>query len=121
QSQIVFYGSPFVGKLPQLERNDNAFQDHGRAKARSQAEKEHRAAAIASQRLHGSIINDPHGTPEGGFEIETDPALCKVTRLGDRPIEANPPGVTDRHEVIFPVFRQLFYVGNHGPGSQVWT
>src|SRR6266850_3093040 len=79
------------------------------------------AASVASQRLHSRIIDDPHRAPECAFEIETYPALCEVSGLGDRPIETDQPGVTDGHQLIFPVFSQLFHAGNHGLGSQLWT
>src|SRR5262249_26668028 len=88
---------------------------------RSEAQKEHRAAPVASQRLHGCIIDDLHRTLKGRFEVETDPALSKVSRLHDRPIGADQSGVTDGHRVVFPVFSELFHGRNHGLGSQVWT
>src|SRR5262249_47352599 len=107
--------------LSELERNDKSFHNHCRTKACSEAQKEHRAAPVASQCLHGRIIDDPYRTLEGGLEIETYPALCKVAGLSDRPIEADRPGIPDGHHVILPVFSQFFHAGNHGLRSQFWA
>jgi hypothetical protein len=69
---------PLVRQVGNLHRRHDALDDHGRAKSRSQAQKQHFAALVAAQRLHGRVIDDLHGTTEGAREIEPDPAASKV-------------------------------------------
>src|SRR6516162_4342055 len=105
--------------MGQLDGNQYAFRDQGRAKSGSEAQKEHRSATVASQRLHGCIIDDFHRTLESSFEIKTYPTFCEVTRLASWPIEADLPGIADGYHVIFPVSGELLHDRNHAPGSQL--
>ena len=53
-------GSAGVGQIAELEWQDVAIPDQGRAQTGAEPEKKHAAAAITSERLHGGVVDDPN-------------------------------------------------------------
>src|SRR5262249_40688348 len=85
---------------------------------RSKAQKEDLAALVASQRLHGGIVDDLHGTTECLCKIEPDPSASEVVWFGNRPAVENRPGIADRDPVIRPPSGELLDSRQHPPGGQ---
>src|SRR5262249_4965596 len=98
-------------------RLDDAFYDHGRSQPGPQTEKQHLAAVVAAQRLHGGVVDDFDGAAEGSAEIEPDPAAPEIVRFRHRPPADHPAGVADRGGIEFAAFRQLLDGIDHAPGS----
>ena len=73
--------------MSQFHRRDDAIEDHAVAQPRAQAEEQHAPALIAAERLHRSVVDDPHRLAESACEVEPQPALPEVHRLlGDSAI-----------------------------------
>src|SRR5262245_22891362 len=102
----------------QLHRLDNPIDDHGGAQAGAQAQEEHFASLVASQGLHGGIIDDLDGTTKRGLKIESYPTSCQVVRLHNRPATAHDPWIAYRHHVILPVAVEFYDSCIHVFGSQ---
>ena len=64
-----------------LRNYDGLADDHGGAQAGSQAKKQHAPALVAAKRLHGSVIDQLHGSPKPLLVIEIHPALAQIVRL----------------------------------------
>src|SRR5262245_63928807 len=79
-AHIVLVGALSVWLVAQLHGRHDAVCDQSGAEPGAQAQKEQHAALIAPQRLHGRIIDELDGAPEGSFEIKPDPDR-KSTRL----------------------------------------
>src|SRR5262249_27911096 len=80
-SHIFLIGGPFVGQMAKLHRFDDAVDNHRRSKPRAQAKEQHLAAFVTSQSLHRGIVNQPHGQPKRGLEIEPLPPPPEIVRL----------------------------------------
>src|SRR5262249_24882225 len=63
---VVLEGGLLVGQMAELHRLHDAIDDHGRSKSRSQSQKQHLATPVASQSLHGGIIDELCRTAERG-------------------------------------------------------
>jgi hypoxanthine-DNA glycosylase len=59
------------------------------AKSRSKTQKQHFAALVAAQGLHGGIIEDLHGTTERTREIKSHPAVSEIVWFRNRPTAQN--------------------------------
>ena len=92
--------------------------DHGRAKPRSKAQKQHLAAAVASQRLHGGIVDDLHGMAEFLCKIESNPSTSQVVWFGHRSAMEHRTGIAHRDHVIRPPLRELLHSRHHPLGRQ---
>src|SRR5215467_11774882 len=119
-AHVVLIGTLLVGQMAELHGFYDAVDYHGRSELRSKAQKEHLAALVASQRLHGGIVDDLHGMTEYLCKIEPDPSASQVVWFGNRPAVENRPGIADRDHVIRPPSGDLLDSGYHPPGSQGW-
>ena len=106
-ADIILVGALLVRQVAKLHRLHDAIDDDGRSKPGSKAQKEHLAAPVASQRLHGGVVDNFHGAAKCSSEIETDPPAPQVIGLHDRPAADDRAGIADRHGVIVPIFSEL--------------
>src|SRR5262249_16318974 len=82
--------------------------------------KEQYAALIAPQSLHGRIIDELDGTPEGSFEVKPDPTRAEVMRFGHHMTLEYQPRVAKRYHIIWPLPGEFLDSGNHLFGRQFW-
>jgi len=102
-SHVVLVGAALpVRQVRELHRLEDAIDDHRRSETGAEAQEQHPAAPVAAERLHGRIVDDPHGAAEGPPEIEAHPATAQVVRLGHRAPVDDHPGKADRHHVVAP-------------------
>src|SRR5262245_36393055 len=78
-------------------------------------------ALVASECLHGSIIDDFHRMPESGLKVETDPAFSEIIRFYNRPALENGPRIANGYYVILPVRGDLLNSGNHLCRRHSWS
>src|SRR5262249_37332628 len=57
-SDVVFVCPFLVRKVAELHRFDNTVDDHGRAQPSTKTQKQQFAALIATQSLHGGVVED---------------------------------------------------------------
>jgi hypothetical protein len=91
----------------QFQRHANVLGDNGRAEASAEAEKEHAARLVATDRLHECVVYHPHWPFKRGFEIEIFSSRPKVKWIGGGPVGDNRSGISHRDKVVVPVFREL--------------
>src|SRR5580658_350563 len=119
-ADIVFVGaSLLVGQMPQFHGCDDAVDDQGGAQPGPEPEKQHSAALVAAERLHGRIVHDVSRTAEGFAKIEPDPASSQVVRLGDHFSVQHDSRIADGHRVVSPVADELVHARNHPAGYKV--
>src|SRR6266404_4544274 len=94
--------SILVRKVSQLHRLKYAVNNQRGSHARTQTEKEHATGAVASERLHSSVINDLHRNAERFIEIESDPAFAEVGWIVQRLSIHDRSRITDRNHVVVP-------------------
>jgi len=75
ESYVSFVRSLFVRQVAELHRLYDAIYDKGRTESSAQSEEQHLAALVASQCLHGRVVDDLDRTPECSSKIKPDPAL----------------------------------------------
>ena len=63
-----------------LQGDNDPVRNQGGAQSRPQAQEQHPPAFVVAQRLHRSIVDNTHGTVEGGGEVEANPARPEVPR-----------------------------------------
>src|SRR5690349_12500220 len=80
---VVLEGLVLVRQVAELERLDHAVGDQRRAEAGAEPQEEHPSALVASDRLHDGVVDDLGRLAERRLEVEPDPALAEVHRLGD--------------------------------------
>ena len=111
--------------MAQLHRLDDAVDDHGGAEAGSQSQKEHLSALIATQGLHGRVVDDLDRAAERGVEVESNPAGPQVMRFRNRLTSKNRARVADRYGLKIPALGRLPNAGDHlrgrhgGPGDKL--
>ena len=105
--------------MPQLHRLKYSVDDHCGPEPRAEAQKEHAAPLVASERLHGSIIDNLDWTPECLAEIKSDPAAAQVVWLVEGASVDYRPGIADRDEAIVPVFGDALHIPHHFTGGHV--
>ena len=110
-----------VRKMRQFHRLKYSVDDHGRPEPGAEAQKEHAAALVASQCLHGSIIDHLNRTAECLAEVESDPAAAKVVGLVDRASMNYRTWIADRHAVIFPILGDTLHISHHHAGGHLGT
>src|SRR5262245_41824743 len=118
-THIVLIDAFLVRQVTEFHWLDDAVYDHRRSKAGSKADKEHLAALVAAQGLHGCVIDDLYRTAERCCEIEPDPSAAEIVRFGDRTAMQNRAWIADRHHVVAPIPRQLLHAGDHSPGGHL--
>src|SRR5262249_47520656 len=82
-------------------------------------QKEHLAAPIATQSLHGGVIDDFHGATECPRKIEPNPSAPKIMRFSDRSATEHWARVAYRHSVVGPICRELLHARYHLFGSHL--
>src|SRR5262245_38962284 len=119
-AHIVLVRALSVWLVAQLHGRHDAVCDQSGAEPSAQAQKEQHAALIAPQRLHGRIVDDLDGAPEGGCKIKPDPTRAEVLRFGHHVTLEYRPRVANRYRVIRPLSGELFDDGDHLFGHQFW-
>ena len=104
--------------MRQLQWQNNPLDHQGRAQAGAQSQKEHFAAFIAAQSLHGGIIYHFYGTFENGFEIEARPAFAQIPRISKWPVANYRSGIANGNGCIRPVGHQFANAGKQAFGRQ---
>ena len=99
--------------MAEFHRLDDAVYDHGGAEASAQAEEKHLASLIATERLHGGIVDDFDGTSERSFEVESHPARPEIVGFQNRLAAEDRARIADRDRLAFPVFRRVANPGDH--------
>src|SRR5262249_19411045 len=118
-THVALIGALLVGQVTELHRLYDAVHNHGRSKPCSEAWKEHLAAVVAAQGLHGGVVDKYHGPTERGCKVEPDPSASQVIRFGHRPTVENRPGIADRYNVAVPVSGELLDFRYHSAGGQL--
>ena len=99
--------------MPEFHRLDDAINNHGGAEPGPQTEKQHRAAVVTSERLHGGVIHDLDRSAECGRKIEAHPSAPQIVWLANRPTAQDWSGIANRDYRIVPVGDQ--FEGSYGP------
>src|SRR5579863_9987817 len=82
QAKVVFVRlAVFIDKMCQLHGLEYPVHDHGRPETGAQSEKQHTAAFITAQRLHGSIVDDPDWAAKSFAEVKSHPSTAQVVGL----------------------------------------
>src|SRR5262245_44425874 len=108
-ADIVLIDALLVGQVTKLHGLHDAVDNHGRAESGSEAQKEHLAALVAPQGLHGGVVDDLYRMTECCGEIESDPSASQVMWLGNRATVQNRARIADRHHVVRPILSELLY------------
>src|SRR4029453_6314636 len=112
-THVVLVGALLVWQVTELHGLHHAVHNYGRSKARSETEKEHLAALVAAQGLHGRIVDDLHRMTECCGEIEPDPSASQVGGFSDWPPGKNRTRRPDPNSVIVPAPAELLPAGHH--------
>jgi len=113
QPYIVLENTLPVREMAQFQRLYNAIENQSRSEPSPQAEKQHLAALVASQCLHGSIIDNFDRMPEGLLKAESDPAAAQVMRFRDRVAVENWSRIPERDNIVAPIDCHFFDAGDH--------
>src|SRR6187455_2667596 len=73
----------------------------------------HPSPLIASEGLHGSIIDNLDRITECLTKIKTNPAAAQIVWLAKWPSMDHRAGVSDRDGLILPVLSNAFHIANH--------
>src|SRR5215510_15167579 len=120
-AHIVLVHALSIWLVAQLHGRYDAVGDQRGAEPGAQAQKEQYAALIAPQSLHGRIIDELDGTPEGSFEVKPDPTRAEVMRFGHHMTLEYQPRVANRYHIILPLPSEFLDSGNHLFGRQFWS
>src|SRR5439155_10941557 len=120
-AQIILVGCFPVSHVGQLHGHDDAVRDQCGAETGPQTQKKQQAALIASQGLHGRIIEDLDWAAKSFFKIEADPTRRQIVWFSHHASADNDSGVADRNRVIIPIPSQLLDPGDHQLGSHGWS
>jgi len=99
--------------MRQIHRLKDSIDDHRGPDSGAEAQKEHAAAVIASQRLHGSIIDNLNWTTEGPWRSQIRPARTKVVGFVERASVVHGAWIADRDEAIFPILGDALHISYH--------
>lgn len=99
--------------MGQFHGLNDAVHNKGGAEAGTQPEEQHLAALIASQSLHGRVIDDLGRTPECASKIKSHPARSQMMRFGNRSIVQDRPRIAHRNHIIFPSSDDPLDAGDH--------
>src|SRR6202021_523845 len=104
RSRIILEGPALViRQMAELHRLQNAINDHGGAKARSESEEQHSPAFVAAESLHQRVVDHLRRTAKSFCKIKADPATAEVMRLGQGSVVSDRSGISDRNDVVRPV------------------
>src|SRR5262245_28629918 len=112
-ADVIFIGPLLVRKVSQLHRLDGPIEDHGGTETGSQPQKQHLAALVAAQSLHGGIIDDLDGPLERGLEIKSYPTAPEIMRFHKRPIPDDHARVAIGYRLILPVLSEFLEPSDH--------
>jgi hypothetical protein len=107
--------------MRKLHGRHDVVDNHGGAKSRAEAEKQHAASLVAAERLHRRIIHDARGPAKGLAKIESHPARTEIVRLGDHFAVHHHAGIADRNGVVFPIPGELMDLLHHFARCEVRT
>src|SRR5580700_11957211 len=100
QSQIVLVAfAVFIGQMRQLHGLQNSVDDHRRSQPGSQSEKQHPAAFVTPNRLHGGIVQDFYRAAKRFLKFESHPTRAQVVRLAKRMPIDDGPRIAERNAV----------------------
>src|SRR5712691_1042476 len=100
-------------EVSEFEGLDDFINDERGSEPGSQAQEKRSTALVASQCLHGSIIDEFHGTLEGSLKVKADPSWPEVMRFHNRPVFEDRSRIANGYHVIFPILRELLNSGDH--------
>ena len=103
----------WVREVAELHRFHDAIHDHGGTEPGTQPEEEHLTMLVASQCLHGGIVDYLNWTLECSSKIESGPPASKVIRIRNGPIPDDYPGIANRYRVILPILGKLLDASDH--------
>src|SRR5205823_4132507 len=101
-----------IWEVAQLEWENVSFPNKSRTKSGAETEKQHASAAIASQRLHGRVIDDAHRFAKRFGKIKSDPAFAEMFRFFDDLPPVHRGRKTDRERVVIPAAGCIFELAN---------
>jgi hypothetical protein len=78
-----------------------------------------RPPSYAPERLHDRIVDEPHRLAECALEVEADPPVSEVTRLGVRSVDACHTWKADRDHVVAPVAGVRLHLMHETLGRQI--
>lgn len=102
-AEVVLECALLERQVAELHRLDDAVGDQRRSESGTEAEEEHGAALVASERLHRGVVHDPGGRAEGRLEVESDPSRAEVEGLRDHPAVVHRGRDADGHDIEAPV------------------
>ena len=108
-------------KVGELQGVGEAVADECGAEAGAQAEEEHAAAVVASERLHDRVVHDLRRSAERALEVEVDPAFAKVGGLQNRPVAPDRHRDADAHDVPRPALGRHAHLLDHVAGRHRWA
>src|SRR6266446_3612815 len=76
---------------------------------------------VASQCLHGGIVDYLDRTLECSFKVEPSPPPSKVIRIRNGPIPDDYPRIANRYRVILPIAGEFLDACYHLSGRQLGT
>ena len=104
--------------MSQLHREQISIDNHRRTQASTESQEKHATAFIATQGLHGRIVDDLYGAVESLLEVKANPSLAEVMRLREDPAIKNGPRVPDGDHFIFPIGGNLPHFVDHLLGGE---
>ena len=121
-SGIVLVGlALLVGHVGQLHGGEHPFHHEGGAEAGAEAEKQHAAAVVAAEGLHGRVVHDPHRLPEGLLVVEALPAATEVRGVPRGAAVHDRTRVAHRDHVVGPALGRLLHLCHHACGGHLTT
>src|SRR5262249_6870430 len=112
-TDVILISSVLVRKVSQLHRLNGTIDDHGSTETGSQPQKQHLAALVAAQSLHGGIIDHLDRAFERGLEIKSYPTAPEIMRFHKRPIPDDHSRVANGYRLILPVPGEFFNSSDH--------
>ena len=89
-----------VRQVTEFHRFYRAVHNKGTTESRSETQKQHLAAVVAAQGLHGGVIDHLDGSAEGRGKIELHPTLSEVRRFRRGLACQYWTGIPDRHLLL---------------------
>jgi len=96
-----------VGQVAQLHGRDHAIDDERGAQAGAQPQKEHAAALVAAECLHGRVVDHLDRLSKRRPEVKPDPASAQIDRFHQNLLVDHWARVADADGVVLPTRRQL--------------
>src|SRR5664280_155881 len=121
QTDIVLVRSPLVRKVSQLHGLHVSVHNHRGSQTGSQSKKQHPPLLVASQGLHGRIVDHLHRDRECLLKVKTHPSGGQIMWLRNRPPLRHHPGITNRYHIVLPLPGQLSGLGDHPFRRQLRT